>query len=171
MPGWDATKTFQGELLASYGLAYRFESAQDLIFLGRGINVTIALEGALKIKEISTIHSEGDPAGEMKHGPIALLNAKVPVVSIAVPGAVFDKVLSNAQKAKAREAQLIGVATACAETELFDFDVLLAVQEVRELLSSLLTLIPIQLLSYHIAAHLGLDMDQPRNLAKNVTVE
>ena len=150
-------------------LAHRFESTQDVIFLGRGINYPIALEGALKLKEISYIHAEGYPAGEMKHGPIALLDARVPVVSIAVPGTVFDKVLSNAQEAKARDAQLIGVAPAGPDTELFD--VLLPVPEVDELLSPLLTVVPMQLLSYHIAAHRGLDVDQPRNLAKSVTVE
>ena len=150
-------------------LAHRFEGTQDVIFLGRGINYPIALEGALKLKEISYIHAEGYPAGEMKHGPIALLDAKVPVVSIAMPGAVFDKVLSNAQEAKARDAQLLGVAPECPDAELFD--VLLPVPAVDELLSPLLTVIPMQLLSYHIAAHRGLDVDQPRNLAKSVTVE
>jgi glucosamine--fructose-6-phosphate aminotransferase (isomerizing) len=150
-------------------LAHRFESTQDVIFLGRGINFPIALEGALKLKEISYIHAEGYPAGEMKHGPIALLDARVPVVSIAMPGAVFEKVLSNAQEAKARDAQLIGVGPACADTELFD--VLLPMPELDELLSPLLTVVPMQLLSYHIAAHRGLDVDQPRNLAKSVTVE
>jgi len=150
-------------------LAHRFADTQDVIFLGRGINYPIALEGALKLKEISYIHAEGYPAGEMKHGPIALLDAQVPVVSIAVPGTVFDKVLSNAQEAKARDAQLIGVAPEGPDTELFD--VLLPVPEVDELLSPLLTVIPMQLLSYHIAAHRGLDVDQPRNLAKSVTVE
>ena len=150
-------------------LAHRFESTQDVIFLGRGINYPIALEGALKLKEISYIHAEGYPAGEMKHGPIALLDARVPVVSIAVPGKVFDKVLSNAQEAKARDAQLIGVAPGGKDTEIFDL--LLPVPEVDELLSPLLTVIPMQLLSYHIAAHRGLDVDQPRNLAKSVTVE
>ena len=151
------------------GLAHRFEGTQDVIFLGRGINYPIALEGALKLKEISYIHAEGYPAGEMKHGPIALLDAKVPVVSIAMPGKVFDKVLSNAQEAKARDAQLIGVAPNCPDAELFDL--LLPVPVVDELLSPLLTVIPMQLLSYHIAAHRGLDVDQPRNLAKSVTVE
>jgi glucosamine--fructose-6-phosphate aminotransferase (isomerizing) len=150
-------------------LAHQFESTQDVIFLGRGINFPIALEGALKLKEISYIHAEGYPAGEMKHGPIALLDARVPVVSIAMPGAVFEKVLSNAQEAKARDARLIGVGPVCGDTELFD--VLLPMPVVDELLSPLLTLIPMQLLSYHIAAHRGLDVDQPRNLAKSVTVE
>jgi len=150
-------------------LAHLFADTQDVIFLGRGINYPIAMEGALKLKEISYIHAEGYPAGEMKHGPIALLDARVPVVSIAVPGTVFDKVLSNAQEAKARDAQLIGVAPACPDTEIFD--VLLPLPPVDELLSPLLTVIPMQLLSYHIAAHRGLDVDQPRNLAKSVTVE
>ncbi|MFM7266117.1 MAG: glutamine--fructose-6-phosphate transaminase (isomerizing), partial [Cyanobium sp.] len=150
-------------------LAHLFADTQDVIFLGRGINYPIAMEGALKLKEISYIHAEGYPAGEMKHGPIALLDARVPVVSIAVPGSVFDKVLSNAQEAKARDARLLGVAPACPDTELFDL--LLPLPEVDELLSPLLTVIPMQLLSYHIAAHRGLDVDQPRNLAKSVTVE
>ena len=150
-------------------LAHLFADTQDVIFLGRGINYPIAMEGALKLKEISYIHAEGYPAGEMKHGPIALLDSRVPVVSIAVPGTVFEKVLSNAQEAKARDAQLIGVAPACGETELFDL--LLPLPELEELLSPLLTVIPMQLLSYHIAAHRGLDVDQPRNLAKSVTVE
>ena len=162
------------ELIADHdqraeALAHRFESTQDVIFLGRGINFPIALEGALKLKEISYIHAEGYPAGEMKHGPIALLDARVPVVSIAMPGSVFEKVLSNAQEAKARDAQLIGVGPACADTDLFD--VLLPMPEVDELVSPLLTVVPMQLLSYHIAAHRGLDVDQPRNLAKSVTVE
>ena len=150
-------------------LAHLFADTQDVIFLGRGINYPIAMEGALKLKEISYIHAEGYPAGEMKHGPIALLDSRVPVVSIAVPGTVFEKVLSNAQEAKARDAQLIGVAPACGDTELFDL--LLPLPELEELLSPLLTVIPMQLLSYHIAAHRGLDVDQPRNLAKSVTVE
>jgi glucosamine--fructose-6-phosphate aminotransferase (isomerizing) len=150
-------------------LAALFFKRQHFLYLGRGINYPIALEGALKLKEISYIHAEGYPAGEMKHGPIALLDAHVPVVSIAVPGTVFEKVLSNAQEAKARDAQLIGVAPSCPDTELFD--TLLPLPEVDELLTPLLSVIPMQLLSYHIAAHRGLDVDQPRNLAKSVTVE
>ena len=150
-------------------LAPRFADTQDVIFLGRGINYPIALEGALKLKEISYIHAEGYPAGEMKHGPIALLDSRVPVVSIAVPGVVFEKVLSNAQEAKARDARLIGVAPSGPDTALFDD--LLEVPAVSEWISPLLTVVPMQLLSYHIAAHRGLDVDQPRNLAKSVTVE
>ena len=152
-------------------LAHDFNDTQDFIYLGRGINFPIALEGALKLKEISYIHAEGYPAGEMKHGPIALLDAKVPVVAIAMPGSVYDKVLSNAQEAKARDAQLIGVVptgdTDAAET----FDKLLPVPPMDELLSPIVAVIPLQLLAYHIAARRGLDVDQPRNLAKSVTVE
>jgi glutamine---fructose-6-phosphate transaminase (isomerizing) len=152
-------------------LAHEFSDTQDFIFLGRGINFPIALEGALKLKEISYIHAEGYPAGEMKHGPIALLDAKVPVVAIAVPGLVYDKVLSNAQEAKARDARLIGV-TPMNDSEAAEvFDNLLPIPPVDELLSPILTVIPLQFLSYHIAARRGLDVDQPRNLAKSVTVE
>ncbi|MFM7577293.1 MAG: SIS domain-containing protein, partial [Microcystaceae cyanobacterium] len=148
-----------------------FADTQDFIFLGRGINFPIALEGALKLKEISYIHAEGYPAGEMKHGPIALLDAKVPVVAIAMPGAVHDKVLSNAQEAKARDARLIGVTSNDDLTAQSLFDDLLLVPPVEELLSPLVAVIPLQLLSYHIATRRGLDVDQPRNLAKSVTVE
>lgn len=152
-------------------LAHEFNDTQDFIYLGRGVNFPIALEGALKLKEISYIHAEGYPAGEMKHGPIALLDAKVPVVAIAMPGSVYDKVLSNAQEAKARDAQLIGVVP-IGDTDAADtFDKLLPVPPVDELLSPIVAVIPLQLLAYHIAARRGLDVDQPRNLAKSVTVE
>ncbi|HIK54964.1 MAG TPA: glutamine--fructose-6-phosphate transaminase (isomerizing) [Synechococcales cyanobacterium M55_K2018_004] len=152
-------------------LAHQFNETQDFIFLGRGINFPIALEGALKLKEISYIHAEGYPAGEMKHGPIALLDEKVPVVAIAMPGMVYEKVLSNAQEAKARDAQLIGV-TPMGDPEAAEvFDNVLPVPPVEELLSPILTVIPLQFLAYHIAARRGLDVDQPRNLAKSVTVE
>ena len=150
-------------------LAHDFAETRDVIYLGRGINYPIALEGALKLKEISDIHAEGYPAGEMKHGPIALLDQHVPVVSIATPGPVFEKVLSNAQEAKARDARLIGIGPVCRDTEIFD--VLLPIPPVHELVSPLLTIVPMQLLAYHVAAHRGLDVDQPRNLAKSVTVE
>ncbi|MBD1828397.1 glutamine--fructose-6-phosphate transaminase (isomerizing) [Microcoleus vaginatus GB1-A2] len=152
-------------------LSHQFTDTQDFIFLGRGINFPIALEGALKLKEISYIHAEGYPAGEMKHGPIALLDAKVPVVAIAMPGSVYEKVLSNAQEAKARDACLIGVTPKQGVAEADIFDHILPVPLVDELLSPIVTVIPLQLLAYHIAARRGLDVDQPRNLAKSVTVE
>ncbi|MCL1474965.1 glutamine--fructose-6-phosphate transaminase (isomerizing) [Argonema antarcticum] len=153
-------------------LAHSFAETKDFIFIGRGINYPIALEGALKLKEISYIHAEGYPAGEMKHGPIALLDAKVPVVAIAMPGGVnYEKVLSNAQEAKARDSRLIGV-TAMNDAEASEiFDDILPVPKVDEILSPIVTVIPLQLLAYHIAARRGLDVDQPRNLAKSVTVE
>ncbi|MFQ4143394.1 glutamine--fructose-6-phosphate transaminase (isomerizing) [Chlorogloeopsis sp. ULAP02] len=152
-------------------LAHDFAETTDFIFVGRGINFPIALEGALKLKEISYIHAEGYPAGEMKHGPIALLDAKVPVVAIAMPGSVYEKVISNAQEAKARDSRLIGV-TPVKEGEAAEiFNDLIPVSAVDELLSPIVTVIPLQLLAYHIAARRGLDVDQPRNLAKSVTVE
>ena len=153
-------------------LAHDFVDTQDFIFIGRGINYPIALEGALKLKEISYIHAEGYPAGEMKHGPIALLDAKVPVVAITMPGGInYEKVLSNAQEAKARDSLLIGV-TPKDEGEAAEiFDRILPVPKVDEILSPIVTVIPLQLLAYHIAARRGLDVDQPRNLAKSVTVE
>ena len=152
-------------------LSHDFSETQDFIFVGRGINYPIALEGALKLKEISYIHAEGYPAGEMKHGPIALLDEKVPVVAIATKGTVYEKVLSNAQEAKARDARLIGVVPMNEEEAEETFDALLPVPDVDELLSPILTVVPVQLLSYHIAERRGLDVDQPRNLAKSVTVE
>ena len=150
-------------------IAHLFVETKDVIFLGRGINYPIALEGALKLKEISYIHAQGYPAGELKHGPIALLDKHVPVISIAVPGVVYEKVISNSQEAKARDARLIGVAPHGNESEMFDE--LFSIPKVSEWISPLLTVIPLQLFSYHIASHKGLDVDQPRNLAKSVTVE
>ncbi len=154
---------------SSEKLAHDFFNIKDVIFLGRGINYPIALEGALKLKEISYIHAAGYPAGEMKHGPIALLDKKVPVISIASPGQVFEKVISNAQEAKARDSFMIGIAPECNGTEIFDY--LMKIPSSTEWVSPLLNIVPLQLLSYHIAAHRGLDVDQPRNLAKSVTVE
>lgn len=152
-------------------LTHDFTETQDFIFIGRGINFPIALEGALKLKEISYIHAEGYPAGELKHGPIALLDTKVPVVAIAMPGSVYEKTLSNAQEAKARDSRLIGVTPMHNAQAAEIFDDLIPVPTVDELLSPVLTVIPLQLLAYHIAARRGLDVDQPRNLAKSVTVE
>ncbi len=166
-------KTLETQAYAIEELAHEFtQETEDFIFIGRGINFPIALEGALKLKEISYIHAEAYPAGEMKHGPIALLDHKVPVVAVAMPGSVYEKVISNAQEAKARDARLIGVTSAMNATEAgTTFDDVLTVPEVEELLSPILAVIPLQLLSYHIAAIKGLDVDQPRNLAKSVTVE
>lgn len=165
----EATLESQEKLIEQ--LAHDFAETTDFIFIGRGINFPIALEGALKLKEISYIHAEGYPAGEMKHGPIALLDAKVPVVAIAMPGNVYEKVISNAQEAKARDSRLIGVTPVNDGEAAEIFNDLIPVSDVDELLSPILTVIPLQLLAYHIAALRGLDVDQPRNLAKSVTVE
>jgi len=152
-------------------LAHDFSKTKDFIFIGRGINFPIALEGALKLKEISYIHAEGYPAGEMKHGPIALLDENVPVVAVAVPGNVYEKTISNVMEAKARDAHLIGVAVIEDEQAAETFDRVLPIPAVEEILSPIPATIPLQLLAYHIAARRGLDVDQPRNLAKSVTVE
>ncbi len=149
--------------------------ARDFLFLGRGVNYPIALEGALKLKEISYLHAEGYPAGEMKHGPIALVDEDLPVVALCPQGSVHDKMLSNLQEAKARGGRLIAVATVGDEAlrALADGpgDCVIDVPAAPELWSPFLTVLPLQLLAYHVALRAGRDVDQPRNLAKSVTVE
>ena len=148
---------------------------RDFLYLGRGVNYPIALEGALKLKEISYLHAEGYPAGEMKHGPIALVDEELPVVALCPAGRVYEKMLSNVQEAKARGGRVVAVATAGhgALRELLDGpeDALLEIPACPELWSPFLTVIPLQLLAYHVALRAGRDVDQPRNLAKSVTVE
>lgn len=151
--------------------AIKYSHAQDMVFIGRGFNYPTALEGALKLKELSYIHASGYAAGELKHGPIAVLDDKVPVVAIVVPGVVYEKTLSNAQEARARQAQMIAVAVENDKKVENIFDTVLRIPPVDEFFSPLLTVIPLQLLSYFIAEALGNDVDQPRNLAKSVTVE
>jgi len=149
--------------------------ATDFLFLGRGINYPIALEGALKLKEISYVHAEGYPAGEMKHGPIALIDEDLPVVALCPRGRVYEKMLSNVQEVKARGGRVIAVASAGDESlrAILDpaTDALLEVPATDEIWSPLLFVVPLQLLAYHIAVRAGRDVDQPRNLAKSVTVE
>ena len=143
----------------------------DFLYLGRGINYPIALEGALKLKEISYIHAEGYPAGEMKHGPIALITEEMPVVILAPQDKVYEKILGNIQEVKARDGIVIAV---CSEgdTELpGKVDHALVVPRTSHLLTPVLLAIPMQLLAYHMAVRKGCDVDQPRNLAKSVTVE
>jgi glucosamine--fructose-6-phosphate aminotransferase (isomerizing) len=156
-------------------IAERFYNRTDFLFLGRGINYPIALEGALKLKEISYIHAEGYPAGEMKHGPIALIDEKMPVVAIAPDDHVFEKILGNVQEAKARGASVIAITTAGdprMERVLDqEKDVVLPMPATTALLTPVVMTIPLQLLAYHIAVRRGCDVDQPRNLAKSVTVE
>ena len=156
-------------------IAKRFYQRKDFLYLGRGINYPIALEGALKLKEISYIHAEGYPAGEMKHGPIALIDEEMPVVALAPDDAVFEKMVGNIQEAKARGGSVIAVTTEGHEEikQLLDpaQDYLITVPKSHALLAPVLMVVPLQLLSYHIAVRRGCDVDQPRNLAKSVTVE
>jgi glucosamine--fructose-6-phosphate aminotransferase (isomerizing) len=155
-------------------IAGRFHNRTDFLYLGRGINYPIALEGALKLKEISYIHAEGYPAGEMKHGPIALIDENMPVVALATHDHVFEKMQGNIQEAKARGGSIIAVTTKGDTTLrelLSEADSLVEVPATHRLLMPIVISLPLQLLSYHIAVRRGCDVDQPRNLAKSVTVE
>jgi len=145
--------------------------ATDSLYLGRGILYPIALEGALKLKEISYLHAEGYPAGEMKHGPIALLQEGFPVVAVVPGGTNRDKLISNLMEARARGATVLAVADESADEIVGVADLTLTVPAVHPLLQPVVTVVPLQLLAYHVAVELGLDVDQPRNLAKSVTVE
>jgi glucosamine--fructose-6-phosphate aminotransferase (isomerizing) len=148
-----------------------FTYAKNFIYLGRGYNYPVALEGALKLKEISYIHAEGYPAAEMKHGPIALIDEEMPVVVIAPQFAHYDKILSNVQEVKARKGRVISIVTKGDVAIKALSDYCIEIPEIEESLSPLLTIIPLQLLSYYVAVAKGRDVDQPRNLAKSVTVE
>ena len=152
-------------------LAHKYHRAQDFLFLGRGVHYPIALEGALKLKEISYIHAEGYPAGEMKHGPIALIDENMPVVAIATHTPVYDKVVSNLQEAKARDGKLILICDEGDEAMMKLADDYIEIPWSVEPLQPILSVIPTQLLAYYIALRRGCDVDQPRNLAKSVTVE
>jgi glutamine---fructose-6-phosphate transaminase (isomerizing) len=159
-----------GQLASVEAIAKKYSHAHDFIFLGRGINHPLALEGALKLKEISYIHAEGYPAGEMKHGPIALINEEVPVVFVMPHDRVFMKTLSNLKEVESRGAGIVVVTNG--ESDDFDpaWDVVV-VPRTNELLTPVLLTLPLQLLAYHVAVRRGTDVDQPRNLAKSVTVE
>jgi glucosamine--fructose-6-phosphate aminotransferase (isomerizing) len=152
-------------------VARRYMNARDFLYLGRGINYPIALEGALKLKEISYIHAEGYPAGEMKHGPIALIDEKMPVVILAPRSANYEKVVSNMEEVIARDGRVIAVVTAGDEGVKAKAEVTLEVPEECDDLTPILMSVPMQLLAYHVAVLKGTDVDQPRNLAKSVTVE
>lgn len=151
--------------------ARTYANAKNFVYIARGINFPTALEGALKLKEISYINATGYPAGELKHGPIAMLDETLPVLSIMMKGKVYDKILSNSEEAKARDAKMIAL-TNSTDEKLDDlFDNIIRIPETDEYLSPILAIIPLQLLAYYIAEFLGKDVDQPRNLAKSVTVE
>jgi len=148
-----------------------YKDAKNFLYLGRGYNFPVALEGALKLKEISYIHAEGYPAAEMKHGPIALIDENMPIVVIATKKGHYEKVVSNIQEIKSRKGKIIGIVTE-GDSQVRELaDHIIEVPETIESLTPLLTTIPLQLLSYHIALLLGKNVDQPRNLAKAVTVE
>src|SRR5205823_4505326 len=153
----------------------RFPTRTDFLYLGGGINYPIALEGALKLKEISYIHAEGYPAGEMKHGPIALIDERMPVVAIAPRDHVFEKMIGNMQEVKARGGSVIALTnrgdTALASILDSSRDVIVELPTAPALLTPIAMVVPLQLLAYDIAVRRGCDVDQPRNLAKSVTVE
>ena len=152
-------------------IAKRFYRAKNFMFLGRGINYPSELEGALKLQEISYIHATGYPAGEMKHGPIALIDKKTPVVAIAPASSVYEKMLNNIEEVKARGGRVIAIATEGDRKIKRLADYVFYIPEVPEELSPMLVALPLQLLAYHIAVLNGRDVDKPRNLAKSVTVE
>jgi len=152
-------------------LANHFFKVHNFLYLGRGINFSVAREGALKLKEISYIHAEGYPAGEMKHGPIALIDETMPVVALATQDPLYDKMISQIQQAKARGGIVIAIATEGDEAIQNEADYVVYVPPTPALLSPIINTIPLQLFAYHVAVRLGCDVDQPRNLAKSVTVE
>jgi glutamine---fructose-6-phosphate transaminase (isomerizing) len=152
-------------------LAYRYHAARNFLFLGRGVNYPTALEGALKLKELSYIHAEGTAAGEMKHGTNALIDEDLPVVAIALQDSVYKKIRSNMEEVRARAGVVIAIATDGDEEIVGKADEIIRIPAVEELLSPVLAVVPLQLLAYHIADRRGNDVDQPRNLAKAVTVE
>ncbi len=152
-------------------VAEKYKDAGDFLYLGRGYNFPIALEGALKLKEISYIHAEGYPAAEMKHGPIALVDEKLPVVFVATKDSYYEKIISNIQEIKARKGKVIAVISEGDETIEGMSDDVMKVPDADEIVAPLLSVIPLQLLSYYIGTAKGLDVDKPRNLAKSVTVE
>ena len=152
-------------------IAAIYQNATNFLYLGRGYNFPVALEGALKLKEISYIHAEGYPAAEMKHGPIALIDENMPVVFLATNKSAYDKIVSNVQEVKARKGKIIAVVLK-GDTQIRALaDHIIEVPETEEILSPLITIVPLQLLAYHIAIMRGCNVDQPRNLAKSVTVE
>jgi glutamine---fructose-6-phosphate transaminase (isomerizing) len=152
-------------------LARRMSRTSSIMFIGRGVGFPTALEGALKLKEISYIHAEGLPASELKHGSIALLDPDTPLVAVATASHVYEKVVSNIQEVRARDARVLAVATEGDEGIRLHADDVLYVPETLEVLSPLLAVVPLQLFAYHVAVARGCNVDQPRNLAKSVTVE
>lgn len=167
----DKIQTILNNTASIQKIAERFQSAHNFLYLGRGYNFPVALEGALKLKEISYIHAEGYPAAEMKHGPIALIDEDMPVVFIATKDSTYEKIISNIQEVKARKGKVIAIVTEGDKDieKMAEFTV--EIPKTDDCFIPLLSVIPLQLLSYYIAIHRGCNVDQPRNLAKSVTVE
>ena len=152
-------------------LAKQYYQSQDVFFLGRGLNYPVALEGALKLKEISYIHAEGYAAGELKHGPLALITEGVPVIALATQDYLIEKLISNIKEVKAREGTVIGISLGRQELVESTCDQVIRLPEAPSLIAPLLSVVPLQLFAYYMAAARGCDIDKPRNLAKSVTVE
>ena len=166
-----AAKALENAAGHAADLARRYVNSRGFMFVGRGYTYPTALEGALKLKEVSYVHAEGYAAGEMKHGPISLLDAECPLVAVATRSSVYDKLVSNVMEGRARDARVIAVATeGDPQIERFADDICW-VPDTHEALSPVLAIIPLQLFAYHVAIARGTDVDQPRNLAKSVTVE
>ncbi|MFM7629601.1 MAG: SIS domain-containing protein, partial [Algoriphagus sp.] len=163
-------KALQSNALIEH-IAAEYKDALNMLYLGRGYNFPVALEGALKLKEISYIHAEGYPAAEMKHGPIALIDEEMPVIFIATQDSSYEKVVSNIQEVKARKGKIVAVVTE-GDTQVKALaDHVIEIPATHEAFTPLVAVVPLQLLSYHIAVMRGCNVDQPRNLAKSVTVE
>jgi glucosamine--fructose-6-phosphate aminotransferase (isomerizing) len=167
----EKVKTILADTANIQRIAEKHKNANDFLFLGRGYNFPVALEGALKLKEISYIHAEGYPAAEMKHGPIALVDENLPVVFVATKDSYYEKIVSNVQEIKARRGKVIAVATEGDTIIPGMADDVMFVPDADEIIAPLLSVIPLQLLSYYVGVAKGLDVDKPRNLAKSVTVE
>jgi len=152
-------------------VARRYANRRSFFFIGRNMSYPTALEGALKLKEISYIHAEAYPAGELKHGPIAMLDPTIPVLAVAPRSATYEKLVSNIQEVRARRAEVLAVATEGDEEIRAHAEEVFYIPPTLEALTPVLAIIPLQLLAYHVAVETGCDVDQPRNLAKSVTVE
>jgi glucosamine--fructose-6-phosphate aminotransferase (isomerizing) len=166
-----AARAIDSAAAASPALARRYVNSRGFMFVGRGAGYPVALEGALKLKEVSYVHAEGYAAGELKHGPISLLDAECPLVAVATRSPVYEKVISNVMEGRARDARIIAVATEGDEQISAYADDVCWVPDTHQMLGAVLAIIPLQLFAYHVALARGTDVDQPRNLAKSVTVE
>ncbi|HMJ80482.1 MAG TPA: SIS domain-containing protein, partial [Candidatus Dormibacteraeota bacterium] len=170
LPG-AAARALEDAAARTPDLARRYVNSRGFMFVGRGSTYPAALEGALKLKEVSYVHAEGYAAGELKHGPISLLDAECPLVAVATRSDVYDKLISNVMEGRARDARVIAVATEGDAGMAEIADDVCWVPDTHEALSPVLAIIPLQLFAYHTAVARGTDVDQPRNLAKSVTVE